>query len=176
MESGRVLVPAGGAPSEQVLTFPLSSSWRGGQGVRWMKANVMLQFVSIVIPAALHAQSPSTILGTWQGTSICVKASWNAACNDERIVYEVTPAASKPGQVTLRASKIVGDSLDWMGDLDLAFDTLSGRWSGDFQNTRVHIRWSYRAVGDSLTGNVVMIPSGQVGRNVVAVRSKPPGQ
>lgn len=155
MESGRVLVPAGGAPGEQVL-----------------KALVLL---ALAAAAPLDAQSPPAILGTWQGTSTCVKASWNAACNDERIVYVVAPAAGKPGQVTLRASKIVGDSLDWMGDLDLAYDTLSGRWSGDFQNTRVHIRWSYRVVGDSLTGNVVMIPSGQVGRNVVAGRTKPAG-
>ena len=124
----------------------------------------------------LHAQSPSNIVGDWHGTSTCVKAGWNAACHDERIVYAVTPSTATHGEVTLRASKIVGDSLDWMGDIELAYDSLSGRWAGDFQNSRVHIRWSYRVQGDSLTGDLVLLPAGQVGRNVAAVRTSSAGQ
>lgn len=138
-----------------------------------MTPKTLVPVVLLLIPAALPAQSPASILGEWHGTSICVKASWNAGCHDERIVYAATPSRETPGGVTLRASKIVGDSLDWMGDLELAYDSLAGRWAGDFQNSRVHIRWSYRVEGDSLTGTLVLIPTGQLARNVNAARVPP---
>jgi len=137
-----------------------------------MKAMLRLATLACVgLSMPLAAQSATAILGEWQGTSICVKASWNAACHDEVIVYGVVPSTARAGQVTMHACKIVNHAEEWMGDLELAYDSTAARWAGDFQNSRVHVRWSYRVQGDSLTGQVENLATGQVGRHVEAVRA-----
>lgn len=132
----------------------------------------------LCLPAAAFEQAlppgADAILGGWEGTSICVKADWNAACNDEVIRYDFAPAAGKPGTVVLQAQKLVGGRMQPMyGDYALAYDPAAREWAGEFSNARVHIRWSYTVDGDRLTGKVVMLPDGRVGRHVEARRVRP---
>ena len=54
----------------------------------------------------LHAQA-SEILGTWRGTSTCVKEAWNSACNDEQVIYYVTTVPGRTDSVALDARKVV---------------------------------------------------------------------
>jgi hypothetical protein len=112
----------------------------------------------------------AAILGGWHGSSLCVVASWNAACANEDVVYDFRLSATGPERVTLHASTLVSGAPRWMYDLDFAYDSTAGAWSGDFQNRRVSIRWTYRVKGDSLIGQVVERPSGRVARNVTATR------
>lgn len=55
--------------------------------------------------APLHAQA-GAILGTWRGTSICVREDWNSACNDEQVIYHVTrvPTSQTALRLTRRKS------------------------------------------------------------------------
>jgi hypothetical protein len=53
-----------------------------------------------------------------------------------------------------------------MFDLDLAYNANQERWSAEFQNSRVHILWSYEIHGDRMTGTCVDLPSLVVRRNV----------
>ena len=108
------------------------------------------------------------ILGRWSGTSTCVKADWNAACNDEVIIYDFVPADS--GRIMLHAQKVVDGKPEPMGDLELTYDPSTRQWSGNFDNARVSIRWIYEVSGSRLTGRVVDRRSLRVGRNVVAAR------
>ena len=66
--------------------------------------------VAVLLMAAgvrpAHGQA-NEILGTWRGTSTCVKEAWNSACNDEQVVYYVTPVAGRPDSVSLDARKLV---------------------------------------------------------------------
>ncbi len=57
--------------------------------------------VLTVLAFAMLAGGPhptSELLGHWRGESICVKADWNAACNDEVVFYDVVPG-EKPDRV-----------------------------------------------------------------------------
>lgn len=113
------------------------------------------------------AQNPRAILGHWEGRSVCVEAPWNSACNNEDVVYSFVPA--KRG-VLLHASKIVAGRPEPMYDLEFTYAAARGAWDGDFANARVRIRWTYEVSGDTLVGQVVMLPSQVVGRHVVAWR------
>lgn len=119
--------------------------------------------------AAQDTTAAGAILGRWSGTSICVKAEWNAACNDESVVYEFVPSDSA-GRITLHASKVIAGKPEPMGDLDVSYDPAARRWFGDFDNARVSIRWIYEVAGSRLTGRVVDRRTFRVSRNVTASR------
>lgn len=128
---------------------------------------------TLLLPLLLplgDASGPPVILGRWHGHSICVKAPWNAACNDEEVFYDFVPGKADSSTILLHASKLVAGHAEWMGDLDLSYVADRASWDGEFSNSRVHIRWSYRLRGDSLEGEVVMLPTLQVARHVVAWR------
>ena len=129
--------------------------------------------LSLVSLAAFSlASDPRAILGRWHGTSLCVRASWNAACSDEEIVYDFVPRGPDSTHSLLHASKIVGGQLEPMGDLDIVYSPKSDTWDAEFANERVHIRMTYWFHGDTLLGQFIMLPDSQVGRHVVALRSK----
>ena len=112
----------------------------------------------------------STLLGRWQGSSLCVQATWNAACNDEEVMYDFVLAANQTEQATLHASKVVSGAPRWMYDLDFAYDSTARLWSADVQTRRTSVRWTYRVKGDSLIGQLAELPSGRVARRVNAAR------
>jgi hypothetical protein len=115
------------------------------------------------------AQTPAPadeIAGRWTGTSICVKADWNASCKDERAVYffERTDSGAK---VILHGYKYVGATLESMGDLNCTYDPSAKSWIASFSNDRVRIRWSFQVLPRGLmTGRLVDLVQGQVARTV----------
>jgi hypothetical protein len=123
------------------------------------------------ITSRLQAQQASgSILGRWHGHSICIKADWNASCNDEVVVYRFVPSAAGGKQVTMRGFKILNGVEDWMGDIEMAPDAKANQWSGEFSNASVHIRFTFIMTGDSLRGTLSEVPGGRVHRNMTAVR------
>jgi hypothetical protein len=134
------------------------------------RTTLLLSACRTLAPALAAQQSAATILGQWRGQSICVKAEWNASCNDEQVIYRFEPAAAGGRVVTMHAFKIVNGVEEPMGDLDFAPDSVPNQWSGEFSNARVHIRVSYIVTGDSLVGRMVDVPDGRPRRNMAAVR------
>lgn len=124
---------------------------------------------------ALYApQDPAAaILGRWEGTSICIKADWNAACHDEVVRYVFTPDTAVAGGIMLTAFKQVAGVWDPMYDLALHYEPARHRWAGEFSNSRVHIEWSYWLQGADLAGKVIMLPDGRKGRDVIVHRPPP---
>jgi hypothetical protein len=121
--------------------------------------------------ASLAAQAPPpALLGRWHGTSICVKASWNAWCNDEEAFYDFLPASGGLPRILLHAYKRVGTAIEPMGDMEFVPDSGPARWAGEFSNTRIHIRWVYHVADSGLTGSLILLPSMQLARNVRAQR------
>jgi len=118
----------------------------------------------------VHGAPRDTILGRWGGESICVKAPWNSACNDEQIVYQFEPSPTRKGGVIQHAFKLIGGVPQLMGDLEFRFDSAGKEWVGDFANSRTRVRWFYKVSGENLTGRVVVLNSGKVGRRVRAHR------
>jgi hypothetical protein len=120
---------------------------------------------------SLGAQVPTpSLLGRWHGTSICIRASWNAACSDEEVFYDFVPAPSGLPWILPHAYKRVGTAIEAMGDMEFLPDTSGIRWIGEFANTRVHVRWVYQVTDSGLTGGVVLLPAMQLARNVRAQR------
>ena len=130
---------------------------------------------AVLLTASSHQprdQGPTAILGWWHGTSTCVRAPWNSACNDEEILYEFVPGSGNSAHTLLHASKLVGGGFVPMYDLAFTYSPDSSTWGGDFANARVNIQWTYRLRGDTLIGKVVLRPDMRVGRNVVAWRGR----
>jgi len=125
--------------------------------------------VAALVVAVAGSGGPRAIQGHWTGSSTCVVAPWNSACNNELVVYDFVAGADSD-HVLQHAAKLVNEVPEPMGDLPFSYDAAAGQWNGDFHNERVSIRWSYRVRGDSLEGEVRRLPSGDVGRHVVAVR------
>lgn len=126
----------------------------------------------LALPPSLHSQTAS-LLGDWRGTSICVKADWNAACNDEQIIYHAVPSAAGGKAITLHAYKLLDGKPDWMGDLEFFPDSLPDHFWAEFSNERTHIRFTFVIAGNKLTGTLVRLPDLRVGRNINATRDGP---
>lgn len=131
--------------------------------------------LSLLTVCAAHADTgeANRILGRWYGTSLCVKADWNAACNDETVMYEFVPSTAAPARITLHAFKYVQQAPQPMYDLDFDYDAQRGQWWADFANARVSIRWSYVLREDgTLAGKVVDLKAQErVGRQVSVSRT-----
>ena len=115
----------------------------------------------------------SELLGHWRGTSICVKADWNAACNDEVVFYDFVPG-EKPERVLLHGYKIVNGQNEWMGDLDFAYDAGLKAWAADFSNARVRIRFVFDVHGSSLEGRLLDLKTDRIARHIRVSREAPP--
>lgn len=129
---------------------------------------MLLPLLLFLLPPA---QDPAAaILGTWEGTSICVKAEWNRACHDEVTRYEFVPDSVRRDVIVAHAYKRVGEAWEWMGDVDVRYQGSARRWAGEWQNSRVHIEWSYWLEGTEMRGKVEIFPDRRKGRDVVAHR------
>jgi hypothetical protein len=113
---------------------------------------------------------PPALTGRWHGTSICVKADWNASCNDEEAFYDFVPAPGGPPRILLHAYKRVGTAIESMGDMEFLPDTGHARWAAEFRSTRVQVRWMFQVTDSGLTGAMLLLPSKQVGRTIRAQR------
>ena len=110
------------------------------------------------------------IVGTWTGTSTCVGN--RPACKNETVVYRFVPVDGHPEQVRLYADKILDGKRVPMGALVLEVDQQSRRLRGEFTRGQTHGEWSYAVQGDTLTGQLVILPDRAVGRDVKAHRAK----
>ncbi len=122
-------------------------------------------------PLGAQATRPGAIIGWWQGTSTCVMASWNAACNDEVVLYEFVPSSPDSVRSTVHAFKLVAGQRDSMGTLPVTFAPEDQAWHADITTRRGDLRWSFRLHADTLLGRLILPPGGQVARHVVALRS-----
>jgi hypothetical protein len=133
-----------------------------------------LASVLVFMGFASRPGSPTAILGWWHGTSTCVHAEWNAACNDEEVVYQFVPAPPDSTHSVVHAFKMVQGRLEEMGDIGFTYSPERSAWDGDFKNASVDIRWSFELHGDTLVGQEFQRPEMRVGRHVVATRTEAP--
>jgi hypothetical protein len=135
---------------------------------RWMAVVVVIAAALGAAPAQSSGPK-SKVLGTWTGTSTCVKAPGNEACHDELVIYRFVDT-ERPDTVVLWAEKLVNGKPEPMYDLELRYDRLKARWTAEYQNARVHILWSYTVLDKVIVGTCSDIPSGFLRRNVKVVK------
>ena len=134
------------------------------------RAAILLAAVIFLTPSD-GRQAPSTLSGTWHGTSICTSVG-KPACHDEVVVYythlrDTSNSPSSPLRLDWTANKIVAGQEDPMGsfvcDVQPDHRSVSCPMRG--------WRWSFAVRGDTLAGTLVN-PAGVVWRNIRAVRDK----
>ena len=130
-----------------------------------------------------RAAPPSSVVGTWRGTSTC-RAVGKPACHDEIAVYHVridsaTAPAAPPRdagvqgapteRLVLQGTKVVNGVEEEMGTLSCTYDAASGI----VRCPRRGWTWTFRAAsgpeGDTLTGTLES-PAHAVWRDVRVAR------
>ena len=139
-----------------------------------MRHTIRIHLAAVALASALAgaacaqapAKPPATLstVGTWRGTSTCLVRP--SACNDEIVVYRITPTKS-PDSVTLDAFKIVGGEEQDMGVLGCRLTPQSGQ----ITCTIPRGVWHFAARNDSLTGEL-RLPDNTKFRDVRATRAR----
>jgi len=95
------------------------------------------------------AQSPAPVspVGVWRGTSVCLVRP--SACNDEIVVYRITPTKATDS-LAIDARKIVNGEEQEMGILGCRLAQPSGQLTCPIP----HGVWTFRVRNDSLTGEL----------------------
>ncbi|MBI3449362.1 MAG: hypothetical protein HY049_10660 [Acidobacteria bacterium] len=130
-----------------------------------------LALAAALVTAGGAAAPKAEILGTWSGTSVCVKSPDFPSCTDEVVVYEVRDLPDKAGSVLMQADKIVNGARGTMGDLELTYAAADGAWTYELRTPRAHALWSFTVSAGKMTGTLVEIPSRKRIRNVQAERT-----
>ena len=113
---------------------------------------------SLVQPPAL-----ANPVGTWRGTSVCLVRP--SACNDEIVVYRITPMKTADS-LAIDGRKIVRGEEQEMGVLGCRLLPQSG----ELICTIPQGVWHFRVRNDSLTGELRLVDSTRY-REVRAVRA-----
>jgi len=133
--------------------------------------NIHLVAVALggVLAHTVRAQSPAqpqasrTPVGTWRGTSVCLVRP--SACNDETVVYRITPMKTADS-VAIDARKIVRGEEQEMGVLNCRLVPPSGQVTC----TMPQGIWHFTVRNDSLTGEL-RLPDNTRFRDVRTIRA-----
>jgi len=134
-----------------------------------MRNHFAVVALASVVARAGIAQSPAqppapkTPVGTWRGQSVCLVRP--SACNDEIVVYRITPMKAADS-VAIDARKIVGGKEQEMGVLSCDFVPRSGRVTCAIPQGV----WQFTVRNDSLTGEL-RLPDNTRFRDVRTVRA-----
>lgn len=116
-------------------------------------AQVQAERESCAAPPPTQTNPPSTTpVGTWRGESLCLVRP--SACNDEVVVYRITPMKSADS-VAFDARKIVRGEEQEMGVLACRLVPPSGQLTC----TMAQGIWHFTVRGDSLTGELRLLDS-----------------
>ena len=134
---------------------------------------VRIHLAGVALASALArtaiAQSPApsptstTPVGTWRGTSVCLVRP--SACNDEMVVYRITPMKAADS-LAVDARKIVRGREQDMGVLGCHLIAQSGQLTCTIPQGV----WHFRVSNDSLTGEL-RLPDSTRFREVRTIRA-----
>jgi len=98
----------------------------------------------------VQAAAPNTPVGTWRGTSVCLMRS--SACNDETVIYRITPINSADS-LAIDARKIVRGAEQEMGVLGCVLVPRASQLTC----TIPHGVWHFSVRNDSLRGELRLV-------------------
>jgi hypothetical protein len=132
-----------------------------------------IHFAGVVLGSALArpaiAQSPvqppalTSPVGIWRGASVCLVRP--SACNDEIVVYRITPMKTADS-LAVNGRKIVRGEEQEMGVLGCRFVPLSGQLTCTIPQGV----WQFHVRNDSLTGELRLLDNTR-SREVRAIRA-----
>jgi len=127
-------------------------------------ATVSSGLATMPVTATGEQEVPAALAGTWTGTSICVDG--RPACKNEIVVYRFIPVDGKSTVFHQLADKIIEGKRVPMGALDYEYDDSLGTLECEFQIHSTHGIWSYTVKGDTMTGQLNILPGGNKVRDV----------
>jgi hypothetical protein len=133
-------------------------------------ASLLAALETAVAAPAVAPAPKAEILGIWKGSSICTKVELNQFCQDETVVYNFVDVPDQPATVSLRAGRIVDNTVRPMYSLYVTFRPDQGLWTSQFERPQVRGVWAYVVHGDDMTGTATVLPSLTIVRNVAAKR------
>ena len=113
---------------------------------------------------ALAQGAPASVIGTWNGDSLCVGD--RPACKNEDVVYTFESVPGKPEVTTLWADKIIEGKRVPMYTLEFKYDRQSATLSSEFTRRQTHGLWQYTVNGDTMEGSLVLLPDKSIVRRV----------
>src|SRR6476661_5809193 len=114
------------------------------------RAGLFLLVAMSMLTHEAHSQartSTSSVVGTWQGTSICL--AHPSPCHDELVVYHITRAGTRDS-LTIDARKMVHGVEEDMGVLGCRIDAAKSRLDCRVPNGK----WTFTVRGDSMIGEI----------------------
>jgi hypothetical protein len=114
----------------------------------------------------------STLIGNWNGESICADKKKFPGCNDEQVIYRVVKSADKANTVTITMDKIVNNKPETMGIEDFAYDTQKRILTTEYKNSRVHLVIEFAVKGDLMEGTVTALPDKSLVRRIKLKKEK----
>jgi hypothetical protein len=115
-------------------------------------------------PPGKAGSSIEAFLGTWEGTSTCTNLELTPACKNEHVIYEVS-RGQKGGTVVVKADKVVNGERQWMGDIEMTYNTAKACWYSEI-HTRWDGYWCFVVQGDEMTGTLKLMEGDAVTRDV----------
>ena len=119
------------------------------------------------VVCAAAADTPATVLGTWEGESKCMVV--NSPCHDEHVVYEIKADPKAADHFLVDAYKIVAGQRDYMGTLACQYPVAPGvlRCIG----RRPDDVWTFNVSGNTMTGTLTTGAEKQLFRKVSVSRT-----
>ena len=99
---------------------------------------------------------------------MCAKESWNSACNDEQVIYDITRAPDQPDSIAIDAQKVVNGVAESMGVITVGYDSAAKAWAGIWSNARYRLLWTFEVRGTVLSGTLQLLPDRRVARHISA--------
>lgn len=110
------------------------------------------------------------LVGDWTGESICVGEI--GACKDEQVVYHISVDAVDATKVKISADKIVNGKPEWMGDINLKFNTLNNTLTGSLESPRYRGVWEFTVKGNNMWGTLSLLPEKRIGRQIRVTKTE----
>ena len=117
-----------------------------------------------IAQSPVHPPTRVTPVGIWRGASVCLVRP--SACNDEIVVYRITPMKAADS-VAIDARRIVRGEEQEMGVLGCRLVPLSGQLTC----TLPQGVWHFRVRNDSLTGELRLLDNTRF-RDVRTIRAR----
>jgi hypothetical protein len=121
-----------------------------------------LALMSIGLSAS--PQTPSQILGTWRGNSVCTVS--NSPCHDEVNIYRFSEISGKPSSFSCTASKIVDGKEIVMGSSDWTYDSAKHLLQTTTPNPSIRLTLSTTASAAETLDGALTLPDGTIYRRI----------
>lgn len=132
-------------------------------------ASILLIAMLASLPIVLSAQTLSSLVGTWRGTSTCLVRP--SACHDEIAVYHISRFTADTTKLTVQANKIVNGVEENMGTLEPCTFTSKTRTLSCPMPPGVRPgEWRFTFTGNAIDGGL-WVPGGTKFREIHARKS-----